>query len=78
MATGQVIGSIHCRHRAREFKKFLERLDEEVSAELDVHLILDNYGTHKTPNIPSLAAAPSAHPPSLHPDVSSCLNMIEQ
>jgi len=50
MATGEVIGSTHRRHRAIEFKKFLETIDAEVPAHLDVHLILDNYGTHKTPS----------------------------
>jgi hypothetical protein len=46
MATGKVIGSLHRRHRASEFKKFLERIDDEVPVDLDVHLILDNYATH--------------------------------
>jgi transposase len=49
MATGKVIGSLHRRHRASEFKKFLIRIDDEVPDGLDVHLILDNYSTHKTP-----------------------------
>lgn len=78
MATGQVIGSIHRRHRAREFKKFLERLDKEVPAELDVHLILDNYGTHKTPDIQRwLLRHPRFH---LHftPTGSSWLNLVER
>src|SRR4029077_9905122 len=51
MATGKVIGSLHHRHRAAEFKKFLIHIDEEVPAHLDVHLVLDNYATHKTPEI---------------------------
>jgi transposase len=50
-ATGKVIGSLHARHRAIEFKKFLQKIDREVPAELDVHLILDNYATHKTPAV---------------------------
>src|SRR5215831_13104472 len=48
IATGRVIGETHRRHRSTEFKSFLERLDQEVPADLDVHLVLDNYGTHKT------------------------------
>ncbi|MFF4835758.1 hypothetical protein ACFY16_28950, partial [Streptomyces sp. NPDC001315] len=48
VATGKVIGSLHRRHRAEEFKKFLIKLDQEVPAGLDVHLVLDNYATHKT------------------------------
>src|SRR4051812_38542386 len=43
VATGEVISSIHRRHRAAEFKKFLVKLDKEVPAGLDVHLICDNY-----------------------------------
>ena len=50
-ATGKVIRSLHARHRAIEFKKFLQKIDREVPADLDVHLILDNYSTHKTPAI---------------------------
>jgi transposase len=48
---GQIIGEFHRRHRAIEFRKFLETLDGAVPAQLDVHLILDNYRTHKTPRI---------------------------
>ena len=51
VATGKVIGSLHRRHRTEEFKKFLIKLDQEVPAGLDVHLVLDNYATHKTPAI---------------------------
>jgi hypothetical protein len=51
VASGKVIGSLHRRHRAAEFKKFLAELDKEVVADLQVHLILDNYATHKTPDI---------------------------
>jgi hypothetical protein len=51
MATRRVIGSLHRRHRAVEFTKFLIRIDEEVPDGLDVHLILDNYATHKTPDV---------------------------
>lgn len=60
--TGKVIGQLHDRHRAIEFKKFLAKIDKEVPAELDVHLILDNYSTHKTPAINKwLAAHPRFH-----------------
>ncbi len=45
-----MISSLHRRHRAIEFKKFLQKIDSQVPAELDVHLI-DNYGTHKSPAI---------------------------
>ena len=51
VADGTVISSLHRRHRATEFKKFLARIDKAVPTELDVHLVCDNYGTHKTPAI---------------------------
>ncbi|MEU8138136.1 IS630 family transposase [Streptodolium elevatio] len=78
VATGQVIGQIHRRHRATEFKKFLARIDNEVPAGLDVHLICDNYATHKTPAIQKwLAAHPRFH---MHftPTYSSWLNQVER
>jgi hypothetical protein len=48
ITTGRVIGSLHSRHRAIEFKKFLQTIDREVPSELDVHVVLDNSSTHKT------------------------------
>jgi transposase len=78
VATGKVIGSLHRRHRAVEFKKFLAKLDKEVPAELEVHLILDNYVTHKTPAVKKwLLAHPRFH---LHftPTSSSWLNLAER
>jgi transposase len=77
-ATGEVIGSLHRRHRAVEFKKFLTKLDKEVPADLDVHLICDNYATHKTPAIHKwLLAHPRFH---MHftPTSSSWLNQVER
>ncbi|MFL4902332.1 IS630 family transposase [Streptomyces sp. MMS24-I2-30] len=77
-ATGEVIGSLHRRHRATEFKKFLAKLDKEVPAELDVHLVCDNYATHKTPAIQKwLLAHPRFH---MHftPTSSSWLNQVER
>lgn len=78
VATGEVIGSIHRRHRAAEFKKFLVKLDKQVPAGLDVHLICDNYSTHKTPIVAKwLAAHPRFH---MHftPTYSSWLNQVER
>ncbi|WP_331737037.1 IS630 family transposase [Streptomyces sp. NBC_00211] len=77
-ATGKVIGSLHRRHRAVEFKKFLLKLDKEVPAGLEIHLILDNYITHKVPAVKKwLAAHPRFH---LHftPTGSSWLNLVER
>ena len=48
VATGKVIGKCYRRHRAVEFRRFLAVIDAAVPAELDIHLVLDNYGTHKT------------------------------
>ncbi|MEW2707893.1 IS630 family transposase [Streptomyces koyangensis] len=78
VATGKVIGSLHRRHRAAEFKKFLAKLDKEVPADLQIHLILDNYATHKTPDIKKwLLAHPRFH---LHftPTSASWLNLVER
>src|SRR5450755_360496 len=61
-ANGKVIGSLDSRHRAIEFKKFLILIDTQVPEHLDVHLVLDNYATHKTPQINRwLAAHPRFH-----------------
>lgn len=50
-STGRVIGKIKRRHRSREFIDFLREIDQSVPADLQVHLILDNYGTHKTEQV---------------------------
>ena len=78
LATGKVIGSLHSRHRAIEFRKFLATIDRQVPAGLDVHVVLDNVSTHKTPAIHRwLAAHPRFH---LHftPTSSSWLNLVER
>jgi len=78
VADGTVISSIHRRHRAVEFKKFLAKIDEEVPDDLDVHLVCDNYGTHKTPAINAwLAKHPRFH---IHftPTSSSWINQVER
>src|SRR5881409_2037970 len=76
--TGTVIGDCHSRHRSREFRKFLDRIDADVPAGLELHLILDNYGTHKTPLIRRwLAKRPRFH---LHftPTGASWINLVER
>jgi transposase len=78
VATGEVITSLHRRHRSVEFRTFLTKLDAEVPTELDVHLICDNYTTHKSPTIQRwLAAHPRFH---MHytPTYSSWLNQVER
>ena len=67
VATGQIYGSIHRRHRATEFKKFLTTLDKQIPADLDVHLICDNYATHKTPAVTTWLGGPSPLPHAPHP-----------
>jgi transposase len=74
----RVISATHRRHRHQEFLKFLRTIDNAVPAELDVHLICDNYGTHKTPEIKRwLVRHPRFH---LHltPTYSSWLNLVER
>lgn len=51
IATGKVIGHCHPRHRHQEFLRFLDVIDREVPPHLEVHLVLDNYATHKTPRV---------------------------
>jgi transposase len=78
IADGTVISELHRQHRATEFKKFLITIDKTVPAELDIHLVCDNYGTHKTPAIKAwLARHPRVH---LHftPTGSSWLNQVER
>ena len=78
ITTGQVIGSLHSRHRAIEFKKFLQTLDREVPPELDVHLVLDNSSTHKTPAIKAWLAAHPRFVLHFTPTSSSWLNLVER
>ncbi len=78
LATGKVIGQHQRRHRHQEFLRFLKTIDANTPAELDLHLICDNYATHKTPAIKKwLAAHPRFH---LHftPTSASWLNLVER
>jgi transposase len=75
---GTVIAECHPKHRHQEFLRFLNRIDACVDSALDVHLILDNYGTHKHPEVKNwLAKRPRYH---LHftPTSSSWLNQVER
>jgi len=76
--TGAVIGECLPRHRHQEFLKFLRRIDKETPKGLDIHMILDNYATHKHPNVKAwLVKHPRFH---LHfiPTSSSWLNLVER
>src|SRR6476620_2417156 len=75
---GTVISAVHRRHRASEFKKFLAKIDAEVPSHLQVPVVADNYGTHKTPTITAwLTSHPRFH---MHftPTSSSWLNQVER
>ncbi len=78
IASGKVIGKCYAQHRHQEFLRFLRLLDGQVPARLDVHLVLDNYGTHKHPRVRRwLAQHPRYH---LHftPTGASWLNQVER
>ena len=73
-----MIGRLHSRHRAIEFKKFLQTIDREVPAHLDVHLVLDNSSTHKTPAIQRWLAAHPRFVLHFTPTSASWLNLVER
>jgi transposase len=78
LATGKVIGSLRGRHRSREFREFLTKVDVSVPADLAVHVVLDNLATHKTPEVHRwLLRHPRFH---LHftPTHASWLNLVER
>ena len=76
--TGTVIGELHRRHRSVEFRKFLDTIDTTVPGDLDVHLILDNYGTHKTAAIRRWLAKRPRFQVHFTPTSSSWLNLVER
>lgn len=78
ITTGKVIGKLHSRHRAIEFKKFLATIDQAVPADLDVHLVLDNSSTHKTPAIQRWLLAHPRFVMHFTPTSSSWLNLVER
>jgi transposase len=78
VATGEVIGRCRERHRSQEFRKFLDEIEARVPKDMDVHLVLDNYGTHKTPSVQRwLAKRPRFH---VHftPTSASWINQVER
>jgi len=78
VTTGKVIGALHSRHRAIEFKRFLQTLDRELPDDLDVHLVLDNSSTHKTPAIQKWLAAHPRFELHFTPTSASWLNLVER
>jgi transposase len=78
IATGKVIGQCFPRHRATEFRKFLDEIEANVPKDLDVHLVMDNYATHKTPLIRAWFAKRPRWHVHLTPTSSSWLNQVER
>ncbi len=78
IATGEVIGEMHRRHRSVEFLQFLRTIEASVADDLEVHLVMDNYGTHKTPSIKSWFARHPRFHVHFTPTSASWLNQVER
>ena len=78
LASGRVIGELHRRHRSKEFLTFLRTIEANVPATLDVHLILDNYGTHKTSSVKAWFARHPRFHVHFTPTSASWLNLVER
>jgi transposase len=78
LKTGHVIGQLHRRHRSQEFRRFLDTLDANVPAKLDVHIVLDNYGTHKTALIRNWFAKRPRFHVHFTPTYGSWINLVER
>jgi transposase len=78
IATGEVIGELHRRHRSAEFLQFLRTIEANVPAQLDIHLVMDNYGAHKTPAIKAWFARRPRFHVHFTPTSASWLNQVER
>lgn len=78
IATGEVMGQLHRRHRAEEFLTFLRHVNTQVPADLDVHLVMDNYGTHKTQAVRGWFARHPRFHVHFTPTSASWLNQVER
>ena len=78
LTTGKVIGALHGRHRPQEFLAFLKTIDANVPADLDVHLVLDNASTHKTPAVQRWLTAHPRFAVHFTPTSASWLNLVER
>ena len=78
LSTGKVIGALHSRHRASEFLAFLKTIEASVPADLDVHLVLDNASTHKTPAVKRWLLGHPRFVLHFTPTSSSWLNLVER
>src|SRR5205807_1907697 len=77
MLDGKVIGECHGRHRHQEWRKFLRRLDAEFPPELKLHVVMDNYGTHKEPHVQARLKKHPRFVCHLVPTSSTWLNLAE-
>lgn len=78
VAQGKVVGQCYARHRHQEFIKFLQRLDEEFPIRLKLHVVMDNYGTHKHPSVQNWLKRHPRFVPHFIPTSSSWLNLVER
>jgi transposase len=78
LKTSRVIGQLHRRHRSHEFRRFLDAIEANVPAELDVHIVLDNYGTHKTAIIRKWFAKRPRFHVHFTPTYGSWINLVER
>ena len=78
IATGKVIGELHRRHRSRGLLQFLRTIEETVPKKLDVHLVMDNYGTHKTPTVKRWPARNPRFHVHFTPISAPWLNQVER
>src|ERR1700682_1062113 len=75
---GKVVGECHARHRHQEFLKFLRRLDTEFPGDVDLHLIMDNYGTHQHAKVQSWLKRHPRFVPHFVPTSASWMNLVER
>ena len=78
LTTGKVIGSLHSSHRAQEFLAYLKKIDDEVPADLRLHVVLDNACTHKTPAVKRWLTNDPRFVLHFTPTSSSWLNLVER
>jgi transposase len=78
LKTSRVIGQLHRRHRSQEFRQFLDVIEAQVPAGLEVHIIVDNYGTHKTANIRKWFAKRPRFHVHFTPTYGSWINLVER
>jgi transposase len=78
LKTNRVIGQLHRRHRSQEFRKFLDTIEANVPADIDVHIVMDNYGTHKTALIRNWFAKRPRFHAHFTPTYGSWINLVER